>query len=787
MEKVYNVLLVEDDEVDRRIFLRAIKNTDFQHNITSIADASSLLSVLRNQDIDFIFLDYLLPDGDGLSVLKNIRKEGFDMPIVILTSQGDEKVAVDMMKAGAADYITKNKLTTENLNYVLRNIIRLQTIEKEKKHAENALRVSEARLGEAQHIARIGNWEIDLVDKKLYWSDEVYRIFNVDKYTYKNSFPNFIKRIYKDDREKVKNAINDGFEGKKFNTDFRFTLPNGVIKYANSQGYPVMDGDKNGIKLIGIVQDISDRKTFEEELIKAKDLAEKSVKIKEEFLASMSHEIRTPMNAIIGLSRVLLNTNLSDEQREYLNAIKVSGDHLLVIINDILDYSKIEAGKMSFEEKTFRLDETVKQITEILKTKSDEKGIILQYSLDEGLPGYISGDPVRLNQIMFNLVGNAIKFTENGQIKIVVKLINQTTEAVNIEFAVVDTGIGIPKDKIQSVFESFTQASSNITRKYGGTGLGLAIVKRLVTLQGGSLRVESEVGEGSTFAFQLSFKRANVIPKKINLKDNEEYYPELKGLRILLVEDNAINQLLAKKVLRDFEFVVDSADNGRIALEMLDNDDNYDIVLMDVHMPEMDGFEATSRIRGHENDAIRNLPIIAMTASVITSEAIRCIDAGMNDYVPKPFDAKVLYSKIAAFAFKSKQQNEPAYGKINHKVTDLKYLKELADGNMDFEKEMISMFLTQVPQNFENLKRSLESKNWDEVKKMAHKMKPNFGIIGVKSLTEVFQFIELNASTQSNLTEVSEKINLAGKTIARISSELDEELKILMLQSIKAA
>jgi len=787
MEKVYNVLLVEDDEVDRRIFLRAIKSTDFQHNITSIGDASSLLSVLKTQDIDFIFLDYLLPDGDGLSVLKNIRKQGFDMPIVILTSQGDEKIAVDMMKAGAADYITKSKLNTENLNYVLRNTIRMQTIENEKKHTENALRVSEARLGEAQHIARIGNWEMDLANKKLYWSDEVYRIFNVDKYTYKNSYLNFIKRVHKDDREKVKIAIKDGFLGKKFNTDFRFTLPNGVVKYANSQGYPVMDDYNMGVKLIGIVQDISDRKTVEEELIKAKDIAEKSVKIKEEFLASMSHEIRTPMNAIIGLSRVLINTKLNGEQREYLNAIKVSGDHLLVIINDILDYSKIEAGKMSFEQKTFRLAETVRQITEILKTRSDEKGISLQYSMGEGLPEYISGDPVRLNQIMFNLVGNAIKFTEKGQIKIAVKLIKQTSETVDIEFAISDTGIGIPKDKIQTVFESFTQASSNITRKYGGTGLGLAIVKRLVTLQGGLLRVESEPGEGSTFAFQLSFKRCNVIPEQISIKDNHEYYPELKGLRILLVEDNAINQLLAKKVLRDFEFFVDTADNGRIALEMLENDGPYDIVLMDVHMPEMDGFETTSRIRGHSCEAIRNLPVIAMTASVVTSESIRCIDAGMNDYIPKPFDAKVLYSKIASFAFKSKMENEPVYGKIIHKVTDLHYLKELADGSLDFEKEMISMFLTQVPQNFEKLKHAQESKNWDEVKKMAHKMKPNFSIIGVKSLMEVFQFIELNSSTQSNLAEVAEKINFAGRTISRISSELSEELKILMLRSSKAA
>jgi len=430
---------------------------------------------------------------------------------------------------------------------------------------------------------------------------------------------------------------------------------------------PVFGKDGKMERIIAIDTDITVRKQMEQELVKANRIAEhslmkgnkaldelmyakkqleESMKVKEQFLANMSHEIRTPMNAVVGFTELLLKTELTNDQNQYVDAIKTSGKNLIVIINDILDFSKIQSGKIAFEQIEFNLHKLIAAHSEIHLYKALNKKIAISYEIGKEVPEVTIGDPTRLSQIILNLIGNAVKFTETGEIKIAVDLIKEDSEIVELKFSISDTGIGIPEDKLQNIFEGFTQASNETTRKYGGTGLGLTIVKQLVELQGGSIQVQSTVGVGSTFIFNLKFinKRTNTVLKKDTIPLGYENFP-ISDLYVLLVEDNTLNQLLAKKVISNWKWKVDIAENGIIALQKV-RDNNYDLVLMDIQLPEMDGYEATEKIRMTLPSPKCAIPIIAMTAHAISGEEERCIKAGMDGYVSKPFEEAVLYKKI---------------------------------------------------------------------------------------------------------------------------------------------
>ncbi|MGQ0829320.1 MAG: ATP-binding protein [Bacteroidota bacterium] len=391
---------------------------------------------------------------------------------------------------------------------------------------------------------------------------------------------------------------------------------------------------------------IRNNNSYKNALKKAKTDAENLTKAEERFLINMSHEIRTPMNAIVGFTNLLSKTPLTTEQKQYIDAVKTSGENLLVIINDILDFSKMQAGKISLEQINFRLSQVMSTLTEFMLPKSIEKSIKLSMVIDKNIPDHLIGDPTRLNQILLNLVSNSIKFTEKGEVKTTVSLLSDTEKMVELKFSVKDTGIGIPKEKLTSIFEEFTQASNDTSRKYGGSGLGLAIVKQLVELQGGKIEVQSELGIGSTFSFTLPFRK-NIYPdmEKENRLPEEDAPPLVEGLNVLLVEDNILNQVLAKKVLSGWNWNVEVADNGLIAVEKLEEKD-FDIVLMDIQLPEMDGYEATRYIRNKFPHPKCNVPIMAMTAHAMSSEEDRCRVVGMNGYISKPFDQKVLYSRV---------------------------------------------------------------------------------------------------------------------------------------------
>ena len=407
---------------------------------------------------------------------------------------------------------------------------------------------------------------------------------------------------------------------------------------------PTFNQDGSFDQQVTIVNDISKRKLVEQELIKTREEALQLSKAKETFLSVMSHEIRTPLNAVIGITHILMDDNPTEAQLENLKILNFSSQNLLSLINDVLDFTKIETGNMVLEKADVNLKDLVSQTLNTLQFKTVDKDVRLKSEIDHRIPLYVIGDHTRLYQILINLLGNAVKFTETGEVKLKLDLIEERKKTITVSFEVSDTGIGIAPDKIDYIFETYTQASSDTTRKYGGTGLGLAITKRLVELHNSHIAVKSEIGKGSSFSFLIEFDRSEQTSESapITLSDIP------LNSTILVVDDNYINRLLAGKVLGKWGIQVDFAENGEIALEKVQKTP-YDMVLMDLQMPVMDGLEATQAIRKLDGDYYRKLPIIALTASIVSKERMKIFESGMNDFVMKPFIPAVLYEKIRSY------------------------------------------------------------------------------------------------------------------------------------------
>lgn len=629
------ILLIEDDIIDQKAFERYAQREmpDYLYDIAgSIAQAKEFLN---DNEYDVVITDYFLGDGDAFDMISQI----VDTPVIFVSGAGDEEVVIEALRSGACDFLIKDS----SRNYLK---VLPVTIEKILKQKQAALKLRAAEL-QVKKLSLVSQQTVNPViifdeNKKIEWVNEAF--VNLTGYDAAD-----IDGISADQMERGENPFENPEvirrvveERGSYEYEMLCYTKDEEKYWSHNSMSPILN-ESGQIKNYVIVQtDITEKKRMEMALIKAKEAALDSEKAKEHFLANMSHEIRTPMNSIVGFTDLLLQESLSAKQREYLDAIKWSSENLLGIINDILDFSKIESGKIELEKTDVDLRHLTGSCAKSFGLNQITDGVELNVCIDPSVPKHLEGDSVRINQILTNLISNSLKFTERGEVRLEIKEKSMDGDLHEIMFVVSDTGIGIPADKLDTIFETFTQATSDTTRKYGGTGLGLPIVKKLVELYDGEITVQSQEGVGSRFEFALKLSKreeSNVVQQA------ELHLEQIKNVNLLVVEDHPLNQLLIKATLKGQNINFDIANNGKEAIDML-NEKAYDLILMDIHMPEMGGIKATQIIRSVFSEPKKNTPIIAMTASAIRSDLEACLKTGMNDYIPKPFKAEELFSKI---------------------------------------------------------------------------------------------------------------------------------------------
>jgi len=627
------ILLIEDNPGDARLVELLLMDTDLSEceitNSVNLADGMAQLE--KGNDYIAILLDLTLPDSRGFETLEQLISKYPDNNVIVLTGLSDKSLGVNAVKAGAQDFLVKGAFEAEQLAKTLRYSI----------ERRSALK----RLEETQRIASIGNWEFDINSGEVSASSEVFRLFGLK--------PRKVIKLEDvlQDPEHPFHQLTKWHEVARntgiFKEDVQITKLDGTKRFAFIQ-CKLRRPSQNEYHINGIIQDVTEAKQAEE-MRKARDVAERSAKMKESFIASISHEMRTPMNAILGMSNLVIQTELSPEQFKYIHSIQQSSEILLGIINDILEISTLENGKILFDNKPFDLKILIDNLMDVMQYKATEKQLEFKFDIAPDVPKTLLGDKLRLNQVLYNLVGNAVKFTDNGHVFIRISNMGTTNGVSKLKFEVEDTGIGIPEDKLNDVFGTFTRIRTK-DRIFEGTGLGLSIAKNIIYQRNGNIGVTSELGKGSVFFFELDFEHSEdiVVSDTPKVVDGEELQLD-RPLKLLLVEDHKMNQLVARKTLeKKYEGVdITIADNGQIGVDILKEND-FDIVLMDIQMPVMDGYEAVSFVRANMPEK-NKLPILAMTAHAHISKDEKFKEYGFNDFVLKPFEPKQLFSKIASY------------------------------------------------------------------------------------------------------------------------------------------
>ena len=612
----------------------------------------------------------------------------------------------------------------------------------QEKNAENTLKIREEKYRSIIDNMNLGLLEVDTEEKILFANHGFCEMsgYEADELLGQRAAQIFAKgennELMEQKNEERKRGTTDAYEivVKNKRGEIRWWLVSGAPRY-NDQGELVGS--------IGIHLDITDQKQLELELTVAREQAEQSTKSKEVFLANMSHEIRTPMNAILGMSGQLAKTGLTKKQLFYLDAINGASENLLVIINDILDLSKIEAGKLSLEKIAFEPRAIVKRAMQALNHKAEEKGLALTNSiLDDRISKVMMGDPYRLNQILLNIISNAVKFTEKGGVDIKLEVINDTKQSQTVQVSVKDTGIGMEEKFRESLFEKFSQEDASVTRQYGGTGLGMSICRQLIELMDGEIFVESEKGSGSTISFVITFPKGS----EDDLPSQEVFVADenmLAGKKILVVDDNEMNRLLATTILTNYSAETVEAGNGQESVDYLLNN-TVDLVLMDIQMPVMNGFDAAKFIR---KNISKDLPMIALTANAIKGDNEKCIEAGLNTYLAKPFKEDDLMKMIAGMlktngSVNTQKKTEVVTEEPEPVYYDISEIKIISRGNEDFINKMLKMFVEQIPVFVNDMLEKQAEGEFITVGEIAHRIKPTIDNMGIASSKTIIREIE---------------------------------------------
>ena len=826
------VLLVEDNLGDARLLRETLTKAEVAPFALAYVDClGDALKLLGEEAYDAVLLDLGLPDSHGRETLLTARSAAPAVAIVVLTGFEDEALALKAVQEGAQDYMVKGHVDSATLLRSLRYAVG-------RKEAEEALRRSEeaaTRLAKENavlaEIGRIIGSSLDIEGVYEPFAEQVRMLIPLDRIVVTlieqgRATASFVSGIDipgsgPGQTHEIEGTLVETLIGSRsgittatgpdqaLSDQFPREILAGAAGLGTMIAVPLISHDQTigaltirsmspdayfeehlalaeriGTQIAGAIvnsQLYAQRKRVEEALRGAREDAEAADRAKSAFLATMSHEVRTPMNGIMGMTELLLETDLSGEQGEYLEMVRSSAESLLAVINDVLDFSKIKAGRLEIDPVDFGLRESVKAAVHSLGAVGREKGLELSWEVQQDVPDALFGDAGRLRQIIFNLVGNAIKFTPAGRVAVEVTKESLDNEEMQLHFAVTDTGIGVSKDKHSQIFDAFSQADASTTRRYGGTGLGLSISARLVEMMGGRIWVESpsdlsdgaEEGPGSTFHFtvRLGLQRETIPAERPEAQPTAAgaSKPPIRLLRILVAEDNAVNRAAAVRLLETRGHTVVTAPDGREAVAAITEED-YDVVLMDVHMPVMDGFEATAAIREMEKEKGGHLPVLALTASAMKGDRERCLEAGMDGYVSKPFRARELYDPVEELTIELGSVGPPSANgalPLGTEVFDREGAMSRVGGDGELLKELVGLFNGQTPQLLSEIRASVASGDSGAQERASHKLKGSVSNLEAKAAFDAAHRLEAMGLER----------NLSGAE--RACDQLDYELKRL--------
>jgi PAS domain S-box-containing protein len=774
MYKNLRLLIIEDEPDQLAILKRLIKQIG--HEIISNTENGLVgYRQIISLNPDLILMNvHLQGKHKGLQLIRKLSSK-LTTPIILLTSSLEDITLNEVKKIGFFGIIQKPltewDLKTE-IDFTYERFQKLQELKFENVVSRRHLEETEQFFQQVVNNVSDIIYRIDLSGVFTYLNPSAIKSTGYSKeYLYNTKYTGIIRYDFRRKaitffQRMIKKEVTDGY------MEVPIVLKNGSEMWLG-QNIHLLQRNGKVMGLQVVARDITKEIQYKEELIKARNIAENTAELKSQFLANMSHEIRTPLNGIVGIIKLLEKTPLNEKQHTYLRAVSASSDQLMGIINDVLDLSKIESGKLELNKVEFNFNELIRSLIDVMEIKASMKGLKLSYKIDSELPEILVGDPVSLNQILYNLIGNSLKFTLEGEISLTVNLRKDcdNNHCIHVEIIVSDTGVGMKREVQDKIFEAFMQAESSTTRQFGGTGLGLTIVKKLVDLQNGAICVESEEGKGTKFYVHLCFNKCNSNTSE-NLLHISADHSILRDKQILVVEDNFVNQLVTKDLLEDLGSLVTIAENGLVALEKLKSS-SFDIILMDMQMPIMDGFEAMRRIRSTEG--ISDIPILALSANVVKSEIEKCMSNGASDYMSKPFMPEDLIDKMVSLLLK----NPPLHsdGKIN-----MELLATYTNGKEILMLSTLREFKKELDAEIIAIGQLLGLQDYRGIRSKMHKLKPNFKMIGLMDLHDLVRDAEKNDDQELLRQQIIQLVDSMPKLIDQISQEcgvLEEKLALL--------